>query len=486
MREALQTPRKDLTRPKAGVPVLKIHTLRGIKVAVSKEITRLEHSSVKLTVTVSKDAVRSRYDELLAEYIKTIQIPGFRRGKVPRQVLERKFGSALKDETLGKVIEETMDQIFEDESFPREDKPLPYSSPRIQDEPSLNLDEDFRFSVVYDVLPQFTMGPWKGLEVEVPEVELTDEDIGRELEALRDRNAIVVDRDDEARAAGGDVVTVNYLELSDAGEPIPGTEREDFVFTLGSGYNLFKFDDDILGMKKGEIRDIEKTYGTDFSDPDLAGKTKKIRVTLVSLKEKKLPDLDDELAQDVDEKYTTLEDLKNSIKERLTKNLDRRLKDITINALIEKIMETTPLDVPESMIRLELDSRWRNLARRFNTSVDELVKIMGASGKGYDDIMAEWRPDAVKALHSRLIVETLIKECAFEVSDEELDREFETMAEESGSSVEDIKKYYEKEEMREYLEEDIKERKLFALLLSENKVKTGNKKNYLDLVPNNG
>jgi trigger factor len=455
-------------------------------VAISKEITRLERSSVKLTIAVSKDSVRSQYDEILAGYVKTLQVPGFRRGKVPKEVLERKIGSALKDETLGRVIENTMGEIFEDESFPREDKPLPYSSPQIQDEPSLNLDEDLQFSVVYDVLPRFTMGPWKGLEVEIPEVQVTGEDVGRELEALRERNAIVLDRDDGARAAGGDVVTVSYSELSDTGEPVPGTEREDFVFTLGSGYNLFKFDDEILGMTKGETRDIEKTYEADFPEADLAGKTKKIRVTLAALKEKKLPDLDDDFAQDVDEQYKTLEDLKTSVKNRLTKKLDRRLRDITTSAIIEKIMESTPLEVPESMIRIELDSRWRNLARRFNTSTEELIKIMRASGKEYDDIIAEWRPDAVKALHSRIIVEALIKENAFEISDGDLEKEFETLAQDSGSSAEEIKKYYEKDELREYLKEDIKEQKLFNLLLSENKAKTGKRKNYLDLIPNNG
>jgi trigger factor len=460
--------------------------LKRNKVVISKDITRLEHSSVKLTLSIGKDEVRSQYNEMLTDYTKNLQIPGFRKGKVPREVLERKFGSALKDDVLNRIIEKSITELFDDENFPKEDRPLPYSTPQVQDEPVLDLDADLTFSMAYDVLPRFTIGTWKGLEVEVPQADVSAEDIGRELEAVRERNAIVMDKAEEAAAAKDDVVTVNYSELSGGGEPLPGTEREDFVFTLGSGYNVFKFDDEMTGMKKGETRDIEKSYPADFEDKDLAGKTKKIRVTLSALKEKKLPELDDDLAQDVDEKYKTLEDLKNSIRERLTKNLEKRLKDITISKILEKIMENTPVEVPESMIRIELESRWRSLARRFNTSPEELVKIMDKSGQGYDAITAEWRPDAVKALHSRLIVETLMEDLTLEASDADTEQTLENMAAESGNPLEDIKKYYEEENMKEYLGEDIKERKLFDTLIKENSVKPGKKVNYLDLTANNG
>jgi trigger factor len=458
------------------------------KVAISKEITRLEHSSVKLTVTVGKDDVRSQYDELLSGYSKNLQIPGFRKGKVPKEVLERKFGSTLKDEALGRIIEKSISGIFDDESFPKEDKPLPYSSPEMEEEKALtlDLDSDLSFSVVYDVLPKVTVETWKGLEVEAPDAVVADEDISRELEIIRDRNAIVQDKDDDAQALSGDVVTVDYLELSETGEGLDATKREGFVFTLGSGYNLYKFDEEVAGMRKGESKDIVKTYPEDFTDKDLAGKTIKLRVTLTALKSKILPALDDDLAQDVDEKFKTLDDLKADIQQRLTKTLDKRLRDITLNNLLEKITGTTPVEIPESMIRVETESRWRNLARRFNTSAEELLKIMGTSGKGYEEMIAEWRPDVIKALHSRLIVETLMEDQKIEASDDEVEKEIENLAVETGSPLEDIKKYYEQQNMKDYLKEDIKERKLFDILLAENTIKKGKKEKYTDLITNNG
>jgi trigger factor len=455
-------------------------------VAISKEITRLEHSSVKLTVTVDKDDVGAQYDELLSGYSKNLQIPGFRKGKAPKEVLERKFGATLKEEALGRIIEKSITKIFEDESFSRTDKPLPYSTPQVGDEPSFSLGSDLSFSVTYDVMPSVKVETWKGLTVEAPDAEVSDEDINRELEAIRDRNAIVQDKDDGEAALKDDVVTVDYQELSEAGKPLDATKREDFVFTLGSGYNLYKFDDEVAGMKKGETKDIEKTYPGDFADKDLAGRTIKLRITLTALKKKILPELDDDFAQDVDEKFKTLEDLKVNIKERFSRNLDKRLRDIKLNNLLEKIMQGVPVEIPESMIRIELESRWRNLARRFNTSPEDLLKIMGASGKTAEEISAEWRPDVLKALHSRLIVESLMEELGLEAADNEMEKEYEKMAEESGQPIEDIKKYYEQDNMRMYLKEEIKERKLFDLLLAENTIKKGKKEKYLDLVGTNG
>ena len=450
---------------------------------VTKEIKRLEKSSVQLSVTIGKDDVRSEYDELLKEYTKSIQLPGFRKGKVPREVLVRKFAEALKGEALGKIIEKSMGEIFEDEAFPKEDRPLPYSTPSVQDEPALDLEADLKFSVVYDVLPAVKIENWQGIEAEVPDISIGDDDISRELEEIRERNSIVLDKNDEDSAAKGDVVTVSYFEIDETGEAIPHSEREDFTYTLGSGSNAYKFDDEIEGMKKSETKEFSKTYGDD--DKDFPGKTKKLKVTLTALKSKKLPDLDDDLAQDVDEKYKTLEDLKNSIKDRLNKDLERRLREMKINKLLEKIMENTPVDIPESMLRMELDARWRNLARRFNTDTDGLYKMMGNSPDGAASIIDSWKPDATRALHSRLIIETLMEDLKLEASDGEVDEEIEKLAGENEASREEVKKFYQEERMKDYLREDIKERKVFDLLLEKNTIKTGNKENYIDLIANN-
>ncbi|MCL2070046.1 MAG: trigger factor [Treponema sp.] len=447
----------------------------------TKEITRLEKSSVNLSVTVGKEDLRAEYDDLLSNYTKSVQLPGFRKGKVPREVLERKFAEALKDETLGKVIEKALGEIFEDESLPRENRPLPYCRPELKDEPKLDFDTDLVFSVVYDVLPSVKVGKSEGLEVEIPNVSISEEDISRELEVIRDRNSIVLDKNDGESAAKGDVVTIDYWEMDDSGAVLSGGERKDFSFTLGSGQNAYKFDDEIAGMKKGETKEFSKTYAAD--DESFPGQIKKLKVSLTALKVKKLPDLNDDLAQDVDEKFKTLEDLKNSIRKRLEKDLERRLLNLKTDKLLEKLMENTPVEIPESMVRLELDSRWRNMAMRFNTDAEGLFNMMGPQA---EKIIESWRGEAEKSLHSRLIVETMIEELKLEVSAEDLEKDLERMAEETGSDLEEVKKYYGEDRMRNLLTEDLKERKLFDILFEKNTLKTGKKTNYIDLAEKNG
>jgi trigger factor len=450
------------------------------------EITRLENSNVRLNLTVPRDEVRSQYQDLLKDYVKKAQIPGFRKGKVPLEVLERKFGEALKNEALDQILESAVTGIFKEERLPREDWPLPYSSPVVQDKPRLDFEQDLSFSVVYDVFPKVNLGQWKGLEVEVPVASVTEEDLNRELEVVRERNAIVLDRDDGAAAQTGDVVTVNYCEIGENGEVLVDSEREDFVFTLGSGYNIYQFDDEITGMKKGETREFSKTFPADFEDTDLAGQSKKIQVTLTALKEKKLPDLDDDLAQDVDEQFSTLGDLKNSIGERLNKNLETRLTELKVNGLMEKLIETTPIILPESMIREEVEGRLQNTAERLNIDTKVIMRMLSTAGKDtVDGARQKWYSAAERSLRSRLIMETLIKEQKLEVNDEEVTKHLETMAAESGATLEEVKKYYQEDDEKESLTQELKERKFFDVLLAENTIRPGKEMNYLDLMRNN-
>ncbi|GBU27246.1 trigger factor [Treponema sp. R8-4-B8] len=448
--------------------------------AITKEIKRLEKSNVSLNITVPKEDALSQYNEMIGEYTKNMQLPGFRKGKVPREVLERKFGDALKDDALGRIMESSLQEVFKDENLPRSDKPLPYSTPELQGKPVLDFDSDLQFSVIYDVLPEVKIGQWKGLKVEYTYAEVEKKDIDKELDEIRERNAIVMDKDDNASAKKGDVVTIDYQFFEENGEAMPDMQRKDFVFTIGSGTNVYKFDDDVIGMKKGETKEFIKKFEKDHFEPALAGNSIKIQITLTALKEKKLPDLDDDLAQDVDEKFKTLDDLKNSIKERLNKNLEIRLREKKLNALLMKIMENTPVILPESMIKAEIEGRWRRLARYYNTNPETIAQMMSDSEKD-----KEWREMAEKALHSRLIIETLLEEQKIEVSDEEVEKEFESIAAANGVEIDEVKKHYNEEAIF-YLKEDIREKKVTDLMFAENNLKQGKKENYLDFMTDNG
>ena len=440
---------------------------------VTKKIEKLENSSVKLTVTIGKADVAASYNEVVAKYTKNIQIPGFRKGKVPVSVLERKYGDALKNDAVSEIVEKALGDIFEEmDKNKSDDRPLPYSQPTIDDIPLLDTTKDLTFAVKYDVFPQVEVKNFDGIEIKVPEVKITDDDLKEELEAIRQRNAMVLDKKDDEAVAKDDIVTVNYCELDDKDAEIAGSQRQDFVFTVGTEQNIYKFDNEIIGMKKGETKDLTK---------EVDGENKKVRVTVTAVKVRNVPELDDELAQDVSDKYNNLEDMKNDIKKNLETALENKLKEIKSNSLLEQLVEKNPVELPASMVKAELDSRFRMMAQQFQTTTEQLEKMLTSAGQKKEDMLTQWTGDAEKMLKSRIIVESLLKEKDISVTAEEIEAEYEKIAAGAGVSVEEVKKHYEDPRSKEYLEDEAKEQKLYTMLFDQVKVSKGDKKTFADL-----
>ena len=440
---------------------------------VTKKIEKLENSSVKLTVTVGKADVASAYNDVVAKYAKNIQIPGFRKGKVPVSVLERKYGDALKNDAVSEIVEKALGDIFDElDKEKSDDRPLPYSQPTIDDIPLLDTSKDLTFSVKYDVFPKVEVKNFDGIEIKVPQVKITDDDLKEELEAIRQRNAMVLDKKDDEAVAKDDIVTVNYSELDDNDAVIAGSERQDFVFTVGTEQNIYKFDNEIIGMKKGETKVVTK---------EVDGANKKVSVTVTAVKVRNVPELDDELAQDVSDKYNNLEDMKNDIKKNLESALENKLKEIKANSLLEQLVEKNPVEIPASMLKAELDSRFRMMAQQFQTTTEQLEKMLSSAGQTKEDMLTNWTGDAEKMLKSRIIVESLLKEKDISVTPEEIEAEYEKIAVGAGVSVEEVKKHYEDPRAKEYLEDDAKEQKLYTMLFDQVKMSKGDKTTFAEL-----
>ncbi|HRY54333.1 MAG TPA: trigger factor [Spirochaetia bacterium] len=448
----------------------------------SKKVEKLEHSSVKLSVTVPQAEVKASYEATIREYAKSVRIDGFRVGHVPASVLERKFGESLKLDAMGRVMEKAVEEAVKD----IEEKPLAYSSPSLEGEPRLELDKDFSFAVVYDVFPQVPAFDWKGLKLALPQVRVEPADEERELAELRDRNAIVVERDSGAKAVKGDVVTVDYRELGPDGQALAGTERSDFTFEVGSGYNLYKFDEDVVGMAAGEEKTVEKSFPADFEYKELAGRSAKVALKLTKIKEKKLPELDDDFAQDVSEKYKTLADLRADLRAQLEKRLDARLRQLKEKAVVEGLLERVSVELPSSMVEAELAMRLENLKRQMGIEdEDKLDRLLSFSGKTRETLAAEWRPSAAKAITTRLVLEKLAEEGKFECSDADLEAEYARQAAEASLSVDEVKAEYEKRGSLEYLRDRIKEDKLMDAIIAEAKVEKGPARSFVDLFKDN-
>ena len=453
---------------------------------VTKEISKLENSAVKLTATIAKEDVVSGYNKNISKYAKNVQLPGFRKGHVPVKVLEQKYGDSLKQEVLADLIDESLNQIFAEEES-KDIRPLPYTQPRLDGDklPEFSTDKDLTFSVVYDVFPSVEVKDFSKIEVKEPQVEIGEKELNEELKAIQERNAVVIDKKEGEPVEKDNIVTIDYKELDDSGAAIPGSEREGFVFTVGTGENIYKIDDEILGMKKDETKEISKTYDAKEENKDLAGKTKKISVTVKAIKLRNLPALDDELAQDVSEKYKTLDDLKKDISKGLESAKNRKIAELKSQSLLEQLVEKNPIVLPKSMIQAEMESRWRMMAQQFQTTPEQLEKMISASGQSKENMLTQWTGDAEKMLKSRLIVDALIREKNIAVTPEEVEAEFAKIADESGSTIEEVKEHYEDARAKEYIIDEIKENKLYDELYKQVKVSKGGKVKFADLFKNN-
>lgn len=453
---------------------------------VTKEISKLENSAVKLTATIAKEDVVSGYNKNISKYAKNVQLPGFRKGHVPVKVLEQKYGDSLKQEVLADLIDESLNQIFAEEES-KDIRPLPYTQPRLDGDklPEFSTDKDLTFSVVYDVFPSVEVKDFSKIEVKEPQVEIGEKELNEELKAIQERNAVVIDKKEGEPVEKDNIVTIDYKELDDSGAAIPGSEREGFVFTVGTGENIYKIDDEIVGMKKDETKEISKTYDAKEENKDLAGKTKKISVTVKAIKLRNLPALDDELAQDVSEKYKTLDDLKKDISKGLESAKNRKIAELKSQSLLEQLVEKNPIVLPKSMIQAEMESRWRMMAQQFQTTPEQLEKMISASGQSKENMLTQWTGDAEKMLKSRLIVDALIREKNIAVTPEEVEAEFAKIADESGSTVDEVKEHYKDARAKEYIIDEIKENKLYDELYKQVKVSKGDKVKFADLFKNN-
>ncbi len=202
-----------------------------------KNVELLEDSAVQITITIDNKAIQTEYDELVKKYCRTVSIKGFRKGKVPNDVLIRKFGDSLTAETAEQIIRKSLNEVLESV----EQKPISTSQPEIDAEKDLVLGQDFTFKVKYDTFPEVELGRHKGLSYEDLKVSIVKEDLDRELKTLQEQNALVVDKNSGV-VAQGDVASVDYIELDGEGKEIEATRRESFVFEVGTGYNLYIID----------------------------------------------------------------------------------------------------------------------------------------------------------------------------------------------------------------------------------------------------
>jgi len=436
------------------------------------KFTDLENSAVELTLTIPKDTVTGEYQKIVNKYAKNLQVKGFRKGKAPISVIEKKYGSAIQEEAMYTMIESTVEKTLK--NIEDEYKPLQYSTPTLVDEKSLKFDKeaDFSFALTYDIYPKFELPEYSGHEISFPGVTVDDEPLQEELTKLLDQNAVVIEKDGPAEKDS--IVTVDYFEIDENEVMLDGTKREDYVFTVGTEYNIYKFDDDIIGMKAGDTKIIEKSFDEDSEITEYAGKTVRVSVTLKVVKQRDIPELDDEFAQDVSEDYKTLDDLKQATMKKIEEGLKARIRETKISNLYDKLLENLTISIPESMVKVEQENSWRNFSSQSGMKEEQLLQILGVQGQTKEKLLSEWKPQAESSLKIQLMVDKITSNEKIEVDDEEVA--------ENAQQFEGIEDARQKDYYQLLWKKDRKMQKTVDLLLEKNTFKEGEVTTYTEFM----
>jgi trigger factor len=436
-----------------------------------KKIQETENSSVELSITLTAQSVEDAYKALITKYSKDIVIKGFRKGKAPFNLIEKKYGETIREEATFGLIEADLKLALDD--VEDKYKPLAYSQPALKDEESLvpfKANEDVTFTVSYDVIPQFETPEYKGLELEAPTASILKADVDAEIEKLRAQNALIVSKD--TAAEDGDIVTIDFAELNSEGT----NDRNDFTVTIGQTPTFFNIEKELIGMKADEEKTVKKTLAADFADADYADKEVEIKITMKAVKYNDVPELDNDFAQDVSEDYESVEDLKAGVKKQLKERSTVKLNELKYQAVMDALVEKCPIVAPKSMVDAQADQQLNQIAQNNGMDLETLSKIFGGQGQSLDTLKDTWAPMIQKDINRNLIQEKIKDAEAFTITDEEVNAELAGMGDLS-KITEEQQNYY-----KEVIADNLKFSKVNEFLVKNNKFKSSKKMSYDELM----
>ena len=423
------------------------------------KVEKKENSKVEIEFTMDKKQFEEELEKAYKQNAKKFKVPGFRAGMVPRAIVEQTYGESVLYEF---VIENTVDDAYRTAVV--ENNLEIVSRPEL-DIKQIGKDKDFIFVVNVCVKPEATVKDYKGIEVKKVSTRVTKKDVDAELEKIREKNARIVTVEDR-ELKNGDISIIDFEGFTD-GKAFEGGKAENFELTIGSGQFIPGFEDQMIGMKVNEERDINVKFPEEYHVKDLAGKDATFKVKLHEIKEKVLPEIDDEFAKDVSE-FDTLNDLKTSIKEKKQAQNDDRAKHETESLAIEAVSNNTPIDIPSGMIETEIDAMIRDLEQQLSYQGINLDQYLHMINKTRKEIEDNYKEQAEKNVKSRLVLEAIIKEEKLEASDDEVSAKIKEMATNYGRKEEELNK---NEALKEYLANNIKTEKAIDLIVKNAKIK---------------
>lgn len=397
---------------------------------MSFEVETLEKSMAKLTITVSAEDFEKAIEKAYQKNKNKISVQGFRKGKAPRAIIEKMYG-------VGVFYEDAANEIMPDayEQAAKESGLDIVSRPEI-DVVQIEKGKEFIFTAEVAVKPEVTLGQYRDIEVEKQEVSVSEDEVNAELDKAREQNARIFNVEDRP-VAEGDTTVIDFEGFVD-GVAFDGGKGEDYKLVIGSHSFIDTFEDQLIGKNIGEETEVNVTFPEQYHSAELAGKPAMFKVTVKEIKAKELPALDDDFAQDVSE-FDTLEEYKNSIRTSIEEKKAQTAKGVKEDAVIEKIIENAQMDIPQPMIEIQTRQMAEEFAQRIQMQGLNIQQYFQFTGMDANKFMENLKPQAEKRIQSRLVLEAIVKAENITVSDEEVEKEFESMATAYQMEVEKVK-----------------------------------------------
>ena len=412
------------------------------------EVKKLEKSAVEVKLFLAAGEVSPIVDKVVKHIAESAEVPGFRKGHAPKEAIIANYKEHVNEDVASAVINENFPEVVEKENL------QPISYVRIKE---IELKDDLVVTFDIDVYPEFTLGNYKGLEVEKKTFEMTDERLNQELESLVNSQTKLEEvADAEYQAALGDTVDLAFEGFID-GIPFPGGKADSHPLELGSKSFIDTFEDQLVGYKKGQEGEINVKFPEEYHAPEYAGKPATFKVKINAIKKLVKPELNDELAKTLG--YESVADLKTKLSEDVVKRENDRIENEYVAALLDKVQEGTTVEVPVSLVQAEIENRMREFEYQLSMQgfkMDDYLKMMGGNR---DLFAAQMAPAAEKKVKNDLILDKIAKENKFETTDAELTARMEEVAKMYGMEVpameEELKKHNNLENFKASLRYDI-------------------------------
>ena len=428
-----------------------------------KNVEKMDNNRVKLEVEVAAPDVDTALAKAYRKVVKQINLPGFRKGKVPRRILESRFGpEILHEDALELLVPDAYEAALKEADLD------PINNPEF-DLVQIEESKPLLFNAIIEVLPPVELGEYRGLEVEQEKAEVDDIQIDHHLFMLREQNARLVPRE-EGPVKEGDLVQIDFKGYVD-GELFEGGEAEDYSLEIGSRSFIPGFEDQLIGAVQDETKEIKVTFPDNYRKEDIAGKEATFEVIVKQIKEKQLPELDDDFVKEVSE-FETLEEMKADLKEKLLKNAEEQSKAKLEEELIEKVSAAAKVEPPKILVDRQIDRMVGDLENYLRYQGMGLDQFLELSGKDKDEVREERREEAEKRAKANLVLDAIAKQEGITVEDSELKEKIEEIATTYNDDPERIRELLEKQGRIPVMQEEIRIRKVIDLIVAEAKIKT--------------